>query len=124
MAKRQSEFVPATTNKFNDTDGLEFMRQLEARNALQYATQNQCTVVSYDVTDKGRFTEVAVLVRVYGAPQRSSAEWKAYLLVKKMHPSMYKEAKFGMEIEDGWDVYIRWAIWDNTIPRPNAHENW
>lgn len=79
-------------------------------------------VESYQVSDSPKAWNVQMIVYAQGYEDQRKAEWAAYMLVKNLHPTVYKENKITFYHEGGFRVVIAWAIWKphSMVPQENA----
>lgn len=107
--KSQSHVEGAT---LNSSDGYTEVSRLEGDRVKALLQVDEAHIVRYDVYPHEKFWDVTVVVFLRGMDNPGSAAWKAYMLVKAMHPSIYKESKIAHPHEDGWMAYVNWKIWN------------
>lgn len=65
----------------------------------------------YSVSESPKAYNVQVTVYAQGYEDQRKAEWATFMLLKMMHPSIYKEQKISFIHEAGFRVVVQWTIW-------------
>lgn len=68
-------------------------------------------IESYQVSESTKAWNVQVTVYAQGYDDQRKAEWAVFMLLKRMHPSIYKENKLAFIHEAGYRVVVAWPIW-------------
>jgi hypothetical protein len=110
---KSTQTTGVTTGVLSSEEGYTLVRAWEESKyeEMMHREGKLLRVESYQVSDSPRAWNVQIVVYAQGYEDQRKAEWAVYMLVKNLHPSVYKENKISFIHEGGFRVVVAWALW-------------
>lgn len=110
-SKNQSQNVSAASLSYEE--GYQLVRSWEDQKIPEAMNRDGkfLRIEGYTVNESPKAYNAQVMVYAQGYEDQRKAEWATFMLLKMMHPSLYREQKVSFVWEAGYRVIVQWTIW-------------